>query len=59
MSVLDRFKDTSKYDRVMRELGMLIVLNRAQRQEPGLFLKKKDADRCGWDGEQATEAKIK
>ena len=51
MSVLDRFKDTSKYDRVMRELGMLIVLNRAQRQEPGLFLKKKDADRCGWDGD--------
>ena len=37
MSVLDRFKDTEKYPRQMRELGMLIILNR--RQNPGIFLK--------------------
>ena len=48
MSVLDRFKDTSKYPRQMRELGMLIVLNR--RKDPGIFLKDTDADRCGWFG---------
>ncbi len=51
MSVLDRFKDTTKYDRVMRELGMLIVLNRKEKDSPGLFLKRKDADRCGWHGD--------
>ena len=48
MSVLDRFKDTSKYPRQMRELGMLIILNR--RSEPGIFLKDVHADRCGWTG---------
>ena len=37
MSVLDRFKDTEKYPRQMRELGMLIILNR--RSNPGIFLK--------------------
>ncbi len=48
MSVLDRFKDTEKYPRLMRELGLLIVLNR--RKEPGIFLKDTHADRCGWFG---------
>tara|TARA_R100001082_G_scaffold110947_1_gene92550 strand:- start:1891 stop:2811 length:921 start_codon:yes stop_codon:yes gene_type:complete len=48
MSVLDRFKDTEKYPRQMRELGMLIILNR--RKDPGIFLKEKDSDRCGWFG---------
>ena len=48
MSVLDRFKDTEKYPRQMRELGMLIILNR--RQNPGIFLKDIHADRCGWFG---------
>ena len=48
MSVLDRFKDTEKYPRQMRELGMLIILNR--RSNPGIFLKDIHADRCGWFG---------
>ena len=48
MSVLDRFKDTEKYPRQMRELGMLIILNR--RSNPGIFLKDINADRCGWFG---------
>jgi hypothetical protein len=46
-SVLDRFKDTEKYPRQMRELGMLISL----RDEKGLFLKQKDQDRCAWHGD--------
>ena len=48
MSVLDRFKDTKKYPPQMRELGMLIILNR--RKDPGLFLKDMHADRCGFFG---------
>ena len=48
MSVLDRFKDTEKYPRQMRELGMLLILNR--RKDPGIFLKDTHADRCGWFG---------
>ena len=38
MSVLDRFKDTEKYPRQMRELGMLIILNR--RSNPGIFFER-------------------
>ena len=32
----------------MRELGMLLILNR--RKDPGIFLKDTHADRCGWFG---------
>ena len=48
MSVLDRFKDTEKYPRQMRELGMLLILNR--KKDAGIFLKDTHADRCGWFG---------
>ena len=48
MTVLDRFKDTDKYPRRLREKFATLI---GLRDEKALFLKKKEMDRCGWHGD--------
>jgi len=47
MTVLDRFKDTDKYPRRLREKFATLI---GLRDEKALFLKKEEMDRCGWHG---------
>jgi hypothetical protein len=48
MAVLDRFKDTDKYPRRLREKFATLI---GLREEKALFLKKEEMDRCGWHGD--------
>ena len=48
MAVLDRFKDTDKYPRRLREKFATLI---GLRDEKALFLKKEEMDRCGWHGD--------
>ena len=48
MTVLDRFKDTDKYPRRLREKFATLI---GLRDEKALFLKKEEMDRCGWHGD--------
>ena len=50
MTVLDRFKDTDKYPRRLREKFATLI---GLRDEKALFLKKEEMDRCGWHGNVA------
>ena len=48
MTVLDRFKDTDKYPRRLREKFATFI---GLSDEKALFLKKEEMDRCGWHGD--------
>ncbi len=48
MSILDRFSDTEKYPRVMRDMAKALIIN--DKSTPGLFVKEADLARCGWHG---------
>ena len=47
MTVLNRFKDTDKYPRKLREKFATFI---GLADERALFLKKEEMDRCGWHG---------
>ena len=59
MSVLDRFKDTEKYPRQMREMAKALIIN--DKSTPGIFIKQADLARCGWHGkaEDFPDAELK
>ena len=47
MTVLNRFRDTDKYPRKLREKFATFI---GLADERALFLKKEEMDRCGWHG---------
>ena len=59
MSILNRFQDTEKYPRQMREMAKALIIN--DKSTPGIFIKQADLARCGWHGkaEDFPDAELK